>query len=53
MGPINVIANATSSTTIVVSWGDVPSDHRNGIIEGFKVNYFKIHKKKKKISFIN
>lgn len=37
MGPINVIANATSSTTIVVSWGDVPSDHRNGIVEGFKV----------------
>ncbi|XP_026815472.1 protein sidekick isoform X3 [Rhopalosiphum maidis] len=39
MGPINVVANATSSTTIVVSWGDVPSDHRNGIIEGFKVYY--------------
>lgn len=38
MGPVNVIANATSSTTIVVSWGDVPSDQRNGIIEGFKVN---------------
>jgi len=38
MGPINVVANATSSTTIVVSWGDVPSDHRNGIIERFKVN---------------
>lgn len=37
-GPINVISNATSSTTVVVSWGDVPSDHRNGIIEGFKVN---------------
>lgn len=38
MGPVNVTANATSSTTIVVSWGDVPSDQRNGIIEGFKVN---------------
>jgi len=38
MGPINVIANATSSTTIVVSWGDVLSDYRNGIIEGFKVS---------------
>lgn len=38
MGPVNVIANATSSTTIVVSWGDVPSEQRNGIIEGFKVN---------------
>ncbi|XP_050437025.1 protein sidekick isoform X2 [Adelges cooleyi] len=39
MGPINVVANATSSTTIVVSWGDVPSEHRNGVIEGFKVYY--------------
>ncbi|XP_050535550.1 protein sidekick isoform X2 [Daktulosphaira vitifoliae] len=39
MGPVHVMANATSSTTIVVSWGDVPSDHRNGIIEGFKVYY--------------
>lgn len=38
MGPVNVIANATSSTTIVVSWGNVTSEHRNGIIEGFKVN---------------
>jgi len=38
MGPINVIANATSSTTIVVNWGDVPTNQRNGVIEGFKVN---------------
>lgn len=38
-GPMNVEANATSSTTIVVRWGDVPKEHRNGVIEGFKV-YF-------------
>lgn len=39
MGPINVEANATSSTTIVVKWGDVMIEHQNGQIEGFKVYY--------------
>ncbi|KAK6637522.1 hypothetical protein RUM44_007944 [Polyplax serrata] len=38
-GPMNVEANATSSTTIVVRWGEVPKEHQNGIIEGFKVYY--------------
>lgn len=38
-GPLNVEANATSSTTIVVKWGDVPKEHQNGLIEGFKVYY--------------
>ncbi|XP_039293021.1 protein sidekick isoform X1 [Nilaparvata lugens] len=38
-GPMNVEANATSSTTILVKWGDVPQEHRNGQIEGFKVFY--------------
>lgn len=38
-GPMNVEANATSSTTVVVRWGDVPREHRNGQIEGFKVFY--------------
>ncbi|XP_054261356.1 protein sidekick-like [Macrosteles quadrilineatus] len=38
-GPMNVAANATSSTTIVVRWGDVPRQHRNGQIEGYKVIY--------------
>ncbi|KAK9695167.1 Immunoglobulin I-set domain [Popillia japonica] len=38
-GPLNVEANATSSTTIVVRWGDVPKEHQNGLIEGFKVYY--------------
>lgn len=36
---MNVEANATSSTTIVVRWGDVPKEHQNGLIEGFKVYY--------------
>lgn len=38
-GPMNVEANATSSTTIVVKWGEVPYEHQNGVIEGFKVYY--------------
>lgn len=38
-GPVKVEANATSSTTIVVRWGEVPKEHRNGQIEGFKVFY--------------
>lgn len=38
-GPDNVTANATSSTTIVVRWQEVPKIHQNGIIEGYKVVY--------------
>jgi protein sidekick len=38
-GPSNVQAEATSSTTILVKWGDVNKRHRNGIIEGYKVYY--------------
>ncbi|KAH8397906.1 hypothetical protein KR222_006052, partial [Zaprionus bogoriensis] len=38
-GPLDVQANATSSTTVVVRWGEVPRQHRNGQIEGFKVFY--------------
>ncbi|KAG7208959.1 hypothetical protein KM043_015128 [Ampulex compressa] len=39
LGPANVEADATSSTTILVKWGDVPIEHQNGQIEGFKVYY--------------
>ena len=38
-GPTGVKAESTSSTTILVKWGDVEKIHRNGIIEGFKVYY--------------
>ena len=38
-GPSGINAEATSSTTILCKWGDVPKIHRNGIIEGFKVYY--------------
>nr|XP_045601913.1 protein sidekick-like isoform X1 [Procambarus clarkii] len=38
-GPDKVSANATSSTTIVVRWEEVPKIHQNGIIEGYKVVY--------------
>lgn len=38
-GPISVSANATSSTTVVVLWGDIPIQEQNGLIEGYKVCY--------------
>lgn len=38
-GPVDVEANTTSSTTIVVRWGNVPRRHRNGQIDGYKVFY--------------
>ncbi|XP_063378104.1 protein sidekick isoform X1 [Cydia fagiglandana] len=38
-GPANVSANATSSTTVVVLWGDIPAKDQNGLIEGYKVCY--------------
>lgn len=38
-GPMDVEANTTSSTTIVVRWGNVPRRHRNGQIDGYKVFY--------------
>ena len=38
-GPKVVNATTTSSTTILVSWGDVEKIDRNGIIEGYKVYY--------------
>lgn len=39
LGPLEVSANATTSTTIVVRWAEVPKEHRNGLIEGYKVFY--------------
>lgn len=38
-GPSTVSANATSSTTVVVLWGDIPVQDQNGLIEGYKVCY--------------
>ncbi|XP_072943917.1 protein sidekick isoform X2 [Epargyreus clarus] len=38
-GPVEVSANATSSTTVVVLWGDIPAHDQNGLIEGYKVCY--------------
>jgi hypothetical protein len=38
-GPEGVDANSSSSTTTVVKWGEVPRDHRNEQIEGYKVFY--------------
>lgn len=38
-GPSDVSANATSSTTVVVLWGDISAQDQNGLIEGYKVCY--------------
>ncbi|XP_065308715.1 protein sidekick isoform X2 [Dermacentor albipictus] len=38
-GPSQVTAKATSSTTVVVSWGPVPRTHRSGVLEGYRVVY--------------
>lgn len=38
-GPTSVATRATSSTTVVVEWGEIPVADRNGIIQGFKVRY--------------
>lgn len=38
-GPSQVTAKATSSTTVVVSWGPVPRAHRSGVLEGYRVVY--------------
>lgn len=39
VGPVIVVANSTSSTTIVVKWSEIPAEHRNGILEGFKIRF--------------
>lgn len=36
-GPANVSAFATTSSSILVRWGDVPETDRNGLILGYKV----------------
>lgn len=36
-GPANVSAFATTSSSILVRWGEVPHTDRNGLILGYKV----------------
>ena len=36
-GPANVTAIAQSSTSILVTWSEVPKPHQNGEIRGYKV----------------
>ncbi|XP_033945054.1 protein sidekick-2 isoform X7 [Pseudochaenichthys georgianus] len=38
-GPTNVSAFATTSSSILVRWGEVPETDRNGLILGYKVVY--------------
>ena len=37
--PSNVIGHNASSTSIFVSWGDVPSSEQNGVIVSYTVTY--------------
>jgi len=37
-GPTNVSAFATTSSSILVRWGEVPETDRNGLILGYKVS---------------
>lgn len=37
--PSSVIAQAMNSSSVLVSWGPVPSDGRHGIITGYSVFY--------------
>ena len=37
--PINVLGHNTSSTSILVQWGNVPESQRNGIIVNYIVTY--------------
>ncbi|XP_037400646.1 protein sidekick-2 isoform X1 [Pygocentrus nattereri] len=38
-GPANVSAFATTSSSVLVRWGEVPEPDRNGLILGYKVVY--------------
>ncbi|NXW34850.1 SDK2 protein, partial [Phaetusa simplex] len=38
-GPSNVSALATSSSSVLVQWSDIPEADRNGLILGYKVMY--------------
>ena len=39
-GPPQLVSiSDVTSTSINVSWGPVPADDRNGIIQGYKLNY--------------
>uniref|UniRef100_A0A8C1FD50 Sidekick cell adhesion molecule 2a n=1 Tax=Cyprinus carpio carpio TaxID=630221 RepID=A0A8C1FD50_CYPCA len=38
-GPANVSAFATTSSSVLVRWGEVPETDRNGLILGYKVVY--------------
>ncbi|XP_064623842.1 protein sidekick-2-like isoform X2 [Lineus longissimus] len=48
-GPKWVNASATGSTTISVTWGDVPLLHQNGEITGFKVLYRSVGQEMEKV----
>ena len=40
--PVNVTAQSTSSTSISVTWGEVPADQQNGIITSYTITHTSI-----------
>ncbi|CAD5116334.1 DgyrCDS5234 [Dimorphilus gyrociliatus] len=47
-GPSNVKVVVLNSTTIIVSWGDIPKGEENGLILGFKIKYTKERERRKR-----
>ena len=41
--PLNIRGHHSSSTSIVVQWNEVPQEHRNGEIQGYRVLYSDPH----------
>ncbi|XP_078344750.1 uncharacterized protein LOC144630294 [Oculina patagonica] len=50
--PVNVTAYNTSSTSINVTWQPIPPKHRNGIILGYHVRYWRHDKANDNISMV-
>ena len=40
--PRNITADYTSSTSVKVSFDDIPSDYRNGVVRGFRIRICKL-----------
>lgn len=41
LAPVNLRAHNMSSTSLLVAWEQLPEDHVNGILLGYKVTYSK------------
>lgn len=41
MAPSNFQVESHHSLTLTVTWSEIPEEGRNGIIQGYKINYYK------------